>query len=144
MLCTRAAQAINGVDEAKLIALSQACGFAPAAIGQTPGIKDRPEAALIQQIRAAWLISLASDSDQSSKLKPLWTALHYWSVQNEGTPLVLPDALISALREWIRFPAQWNSTLLQWSKTAMTPAMELLELTEDGRDHLEHLRRVLQ
>jgi len=26
----------------------------------------------------------------------------------------------------------------------MAPAMELLELTEDGQDHLEHLRCALQ
>ena len=143
-LCASAAETMAGLDAARLVTLSQACGFAPVAVAHPANVNDTSEAELIERIRAAWLISLASASDQPSKLKPLWTALHHWSSQNAGTPLVLPGALISALPEWIHFPAQWNSTLLQWSKTVMAPAIELLKLTEDGRDHLEHLRRALQ
>jgi hypothetical protein len=145
-LCVRAAKTMSGIDEAKLIALSQACGFAPAAVGDTKNHADHtevaqvPDAQLNQRIRAAWLISLASDAGQSNKLKLLWKALRYWSSQHEGTPPGVPGVIA----EWLDFPAQWKGLLLQWSRTAMAPAMDLLELTEDGRDHLEHLHRALQ
>jgi len=148
-LCARAAQAVSGVDVAKLVALSHACGFGPVAVDHGPYVKDvtsvtdvtqAPDAQLIERVRAAWLISLASDADQFSKLKPLWTALRYWSGQNECETL----GVLGEIAEWIDFPTQWKGMLSQWSRTAMVPAMELLELTEDGRDHLEHLRRALQ
>jgi hypothetical protein len=151
-LCTRAAQAMSGIDVARLIALSQACGFAPVAVNHRPDVTSvtnvtsstngtqAPDTQLIQRVRAAWLISLASDADQSSKLKPLWTALRYWSGQNECET----RGVLGEIPEWIDFPAQWKGMLSQWSRTAMAPAIELLELTEDGRDHLEHLRRALQ
>jgi len=151
-LCARAAQAVSGVDVAKLVALSQACGFGPVAVDHRPDVNDvtsvtsaanvtqAPNTQLIQRVRAAWLISLASDADQSSKLKPLWTALRYWSGHNEREI----RGVLGEIPEWIDFPAQWKGMLWQWSRTAMAPAMELLELTEDGRDHLEHLRRALQ
>lgn len=148
-LCTLAAQAMSGIDLARLVALSQACSFAPVAVSHPPDVTDdtdvcdltqAPDTQLIQRVHAAWLISLASDAGQSNKLKPLWTALRYWSGQNEGTTLGVPDVI----PEWIDFPARWKSLLFQWSRTTMAPATELLELTEDGRDHLEHLRRALQ
>jgi hypothetical protein len=148
-LCTRAAQAMSGIDVARLITLSQAFGFAPVAVDHRPdvtsvtsvtNVTQAPDTQLIQRVRAAWLISLASDADQSSKLKPLWTALRYWSGQNECET----RGVLDEIPEWIDFPAQWKGMLAQWSRTSMAPAIELLELTEDGRDHLEHLRRALQ
>jgi hypothetical protein len=147
-LCAQAAQAMSGIDGAKLVALSQACGFAPVAVGHRsdhqsghpPDVTKDPDIELVQQLHAAWLISLASDRNQATKLKPLWTALHYWSGESSGVPLELPGTL----PEWIHFPRHWKTTLSQWSTDAMTPAMKLLELTEDGQDHLEHLRCALQ
>ncbi len=147
-LCARAAPNFSGIDVAKLVALSQACGFAPVAANHQSGHQsshrpddpDSPDTELLEQVRAAWLVSLASDGNQAIKLKPLWTALHYWSGQSSGGPLELPGTL----PEWIHFPTHWKTTLSQWSTDAMTPAMKLLELTEDGRDHLEHLRCALQ
>jgi len=147
-LCAQAAQAMSGIDGAKLVALSQACGFAPVAIGHQsdhqsdhpPDVTKDPDIELVQQLRAAWLVSLASDGNQATKLKPLWTALHYWSGQTSGAPLELLDPL----PDWVAFPNHWKSTLSQWSTDAMTPAMKLLELTEDGQDHLEHLHCALQ
>jgi hypothetical protein len=143
---------MGGIDVAKLVALSQACGFGPVTVDHRPDVNDvtsvtsannvtqAPDTQLIRRVRAAWLISLASDADQSSKLKPLWTALRYWSGQNECET----RGVLGEIPEWIDFPAQWKGMLSQWSRTAMAPAIELLELTEDGRDHLEHLRRALQ
>jgi len=147
-LCARAAPNFSGIDVARLVALSQACGFAPLAAdhqsghrtGHPPDLSDAPDTELIDQMHAAWLVSLASDGNQATKLKPLWTALHYWSDQSSGAPLELPGTL----PEWIHFPAYWKSTLSQWSSGAMAPALELLELTEDGRDHLKNLRHTLQ
>jgi hypothetical protein len=147
-LCALAATNFSGINGAKLVALSRACGFAPVTIGHQsdhqsghpPAVTDARDIELVQQLHAAWLISLASEADQATKLKPLWTALHYWSGQRSGAPLELPGSL----PEWILFPPQWKAMLSQWSTDAMAPAMKLLELTEDGQDHLEHLRSALQ
>jgi hypothetical protein len=143
-LCARAAPNFRVIDRDKLVALSQACGFAPVASDHRSGHPhpdpETPGTGLVQQVRAAWLISLASDGNQATKLKPLWTALRHWSVQDAGAPLELP----SSLPEWIDFPAYWRNTLWLWSSGAMGPAIELLELTEDGRSHLKHLRDALQ
>jgi len=135
LLCARAAPHFSDIDVAKLVVLSQACGFAP-----PTDAPDCPDTELIRQVHAAWLISLASDGNQATKLKPLWTALHFWSGQSSGAPLELPATLL----EWIHFPAHWKTTLLQWSSGAMAPATDLLKLTEDGRDHLKNLRHALQ
>jgi hypothetical protein len=147
-LCALAATNFSGIDGAKLVALSQACGFARVTVGHQsdhqsghpPAFTDARDIELVQQLHAAWLISLASDGNHATKLKPLWTALHYWSGQRSGAPLELPGAL----PEWILFPPKWKAMLSQWSTDAMAPAMKLLELTEDGQDHLEHLRSALQ
>jgi hypothetical protein len=139
-LCALAAQNMHGIDVARLVTLSHACGFAPGAVAPQSDALGGSDAELIQRVQAAWLVSLASDGSQATKLKPLWRALRYWSGQHSGAPLELPGTLT----EWIDFPAQWKRTLSQWSRTAMAPAIELLDLTEDGRDHLENLRHALQ
>jgi len=139
-LCAHAGERIKGTDVPQLVALTQACGLSRVASENPSEVPESPDNELIQRVHGAWLISLASGADQATKLKPLWTALHYWSGQNAGTPLELPRSL----PEWIDFPKYWKSILSQWSSGAMTPALELLELTEDGRDHLAHLRRALE
>ena len=139
-LCASAAKKLSGIDVAKLVALSQACRFEQVAVGHQPDVSATPESELIQGVHAAWLISLASDPNQATKLKPLWTALDYWSRQSAGSPLELPGTV----PKWVDFPAYWKSTLSQWSGGAMAPAMKLLKLTDDGRDHLEHVQRALQ
>jgi len=139
-LCAHAGQSIKGMDVPQLVALAQACGFERVASENQSKVPESPDNELIQQVHGAWLISLASEADQATKLKPLWTALHCWSDQSSGAPLELPGSL----PEWIDFRSYWKSILSQWSSGAMAPALELLELTEDGRDHLEHLRRALQ
>jgi hypothetical protein len=139
-LCTHAGQSIQGTDVPQLVAFAQACGFSRVASENQSEVPESPDNKLIQQVHGAWLISLASEAVQATKLKPLWTALQYWSDQSSGAPLELPGSL----PEWIDFRSYWKSILSQWSSGAMAPAIELLELTEDGRDHLEHLRRALR
>ena len=145
-LCARAARELSGLNAARLVALTQACGFAEVPVRRQGDGPDRPDAQeaedaeLIQRVHAAWLVSLASDTDQAKKLKPLWTALHSWSGQNAGAPL----QLLGPVPDWIDFPAHWKGTLSRWSGGAMAPAKKLLALTPDGRDHLEHLERALR
>jgi hypothetical protein len=139
-LCVRAAETVGGLDVAKLIALSQACGFSLDAVEKTePVITATSTVELVELVRAAWLVSLATDGDQANKIKPLWTALRYWSGQDTGSSL----GLEVQPPKWVDFPAHWKRTLSLWSKTAMGPAIELLELTEDGRGHLLNLQRAL-
>lgn len=132
-LCALSAQSIRGIDVASLITLSQACSFSPVEGPTLNGASSE----VSRLVHASWLISLGSDPGQATKTKPLWTALHYWSEQQGGDPI----ALAGTLAQWTEFPAQWKARLQEWSRTAMAPAMALLQLTEDGREHLENLRR---
>jgi hypothetical protein len=134
-LCGRSAQSIDGLDLPSLIALSQACSFAP--IGSSAPTAANLE--LSQLIRAAWLISLGSDPSQATKIKPLWTALHYWSEQQGGDPLQLSGTL----PQWTEFPQHWKGLLQQWTRTDMRPAIDFLQLTEDGREHLQNLQQAI-
>lgn len=134
-LCGRSTQSIHGLDLPSLIALSQACSFSP--IGGSAPTAANLE--LSQLIRASWLISLGSEPSQATKIKPLWTALHYWSEQQGGDPL----PLMGALPEWPEFPKHWKGLLQQWTRTDMTPAIDFLQLTEDGREHLQNLQRAI-
>jgi len=134
-LCMQTAQSILGLDLTNLTVLSQACSFSP--IGGSEPTTENAE--LSQLIRASWLLSLGSDPSQATKIKPLWTALHYWSEQRGGDPL----PLVGALPGWTQFPTHWKALLQQWSQTDMLPAMDLLRLTEDGREHLENLQRAI-
>ena len=131
-LCGRSAQSIHGLDLASLVVLSQACSFSP--IGGSA--LNAANSELSQLIRACWLISLGSDPSQATKIKPLWTSLHYWSEQQGGDPLQLSGGL----PEWTEFPKHWKNLLQQWTRSDMVPAMDLLQLTEDGREHLENLQ----